>query len=66
MFRRNKSVVGLDLGSSVVKAVEITLEGSEPVITGFARSEIPPGGAMAEACAQVERIAEFRLKDLLP
>ncbi|MFT7480487.1 MAG: Tfp pilus assembly PilM family ATPase, partial [Gammaproteobacteria bacterium] len=40
VFRRNKSVVGLDLGSSVVKAVEISLDGPEPVITGFARAEI--------------------------
>ena len=31
VFRRQKSLVGLDLGSSVVKAVELTLEGPEPV-----------------------------------
>ena len=40
VFRRGKSVVGLDLGSQVVKAIEITLEGPEPVITGFARVEV--------------------------
>jgi sugar (pentulose or hexulose) kinase len=40
VFRKDKSVVGLDLGSQVVKAVEITLEGPEPVITGFARAEV--------------------------
>ena len=49
MLRKTNSVVGLDLGSSVVKAVELTLEGPEPVITGFAPVEIPPGGSTSEA-----------------
>lgn len=62
MFRRTKSVVGLDLGSSVVKAVEITLEGPEPVITGFGRAEIPPGGSVEEAVEQVFKENKFRSK----
>ena len=62
MFGRKKSVVGLDLGSSVVKAVEVTLEGPEPVVTGFARAEIPPGGSAAEAVAQVFSEGQFRSK----
>lgn len=60
MFRRSKSVVGLDLGSSVVKAVEISLEGPEPVITGFGRAEIPPGGSVEEAVNQVFTENRFR------
>ena len=62
MFRKSKSVVGLDLGSSVVKAVEISLEGPEPVITGFARVEIPPGGSQAEAVATAFREGKFKSK----
>ena len=62
MFRKNKSVVGLDLGSSVVKAVEITLDGPEPVITGFARAEIPPGGDQREAVEHVIKEGSFRSK----
>jgi type IV pilus assembly protein PilM len=62
VFRKNKSVVGLDLGSSVVKAIEITLEGPEPVVTGFARVEIPPGGSQAEAVATAFREGKFRSK----
>lgn len=65
MFRKNKSIVGLDLGNQVVKAVEITLEGSEPVITGFARAEIPPGGDRSEAIASVFRDGKFRSKDVV-
>jgi type IV pilus assembly protein PilM len=61
-LRRAKSVVGLDLGSSVVKAVEITLEGPEPVITGFGRAEIPPGGSVLEAVTQVFAENKFKSK----
>ena len=62
MIRSKKSVVGLDLGTSVVKAVEITLEGQEPVITGFSRVELPPGGSLDEAVKQVFKEGKFRSK----
>ncbi len=62
MIRTKKSVVGLDLGTSVVKAVEITLEGQEPVITGFSRVEIPPGGSLDDAVKQVFKEGKFRSK----
>lgn len=62
VFRRNKSVVGLDIGSSVIKAVELTLDGPEPVITGFARAEIPPGGDVREAVEQVFKEGGFKSK----
>ena len=65
MFRKDKSVVGLDLGSQVVKAVEITLEGPEPVITGFARAEIPPGGEVNEAIAEVFQRGGFRSRNVV-
>ena len=65
MFRRTKSVVGLDLGSQVVKAIEITLEGPEPVVTGFARVEIPPGGDRAAALAEVFQQGRFRSKQVV-
>jgi len=65
VFRKDKSVVGLDLGSQVVKAVEITLEGPEPVITGFARAEVPPGGDVNEAIAEVFRRGSFRSRNVV-
>jgi type IV pilus assembly protein PilM len=52
----------LDVGSSVVKAVEVSLEGPEPVITGFSRVEIPPGGSPADAVATVFREGKFKTK----
>ncbi len=65
MFRRSKSIIGLDLGSQAVKAVEISLEGPEPVVTGFARAEIPPGGDKAEALAEVFKRGKFRTKQVV-
>ncbi len=65
MFRKNKSILGLDLGGQVVKAVEITLEGPEPVITGFARAEIPSGGDRSEAIAKVIQNGKFRSKNVV-
>ncbi len=65
MFRRGKSVVGLDLGSQVVKAIEITLEGPEPVITGFARVEVSAGGDRAQALHEAFQQGRFRSKNVV-
>lgn len=65
VFRKSKSVIGLDLGSSVVKAVEISLEGPEPVISGFARIEIPPGGTVQEGIEAAFREGKFRSKNVV-
>jgi len=65
VFRRGKSIVGLDLGSQAVKAVEITLEGPEPVITGFARVEVPPGSDRAGALAEVFQRGRFSTKNVV-
>lgn len=65
MFRKNKSVVGLDLGQQVVKGVEISLEGPEPVITGFASCEVAPGGDRNQAIAEVLSKGRFRSKSVV-
>lgn len=57
--------MGLDLGSQVMKAVEITLEGPEPVITGFARVEVPPDGDRSESLAELFRQGRFRSKGVV-
>ena len=62
MFRRSKSIIGLDLGSSVVKAIELSLEGPEPVITGFKRVEIAPGTSVDEAVETLLREGNFKSK----
>lgn len=65
MFRKHKSVVGLDLGSSVVKAVEITMQGQEPVVTGFARAEVPPGGSPADAVQGIFNDGKFKSRKVV-
>jgi type IV pilus assembly protein PilM len=65
VFRKNKSIVGLDLGHQVVKAVEISMEGPEPVITGFARAEIPAGADRAETIAKVFQQGKFKSKSVV-
>ena len=65
MFRKHKSVVGLDLGSSVVKAVEITMQGQEPVVTGFARAEVPPGGSPADAVHGIFNTGKFKSRKVV-
>jgi type IV pilus assembly protein PilM len=65
VFRRGKSIVGLDLGSQAVKAVEITLEGPEPVVTGFARVEVPPGSDRAQALAEVFQRGKFASRNVV-
>ncbi|NOT31495.1 MAG: type IV pilus assembly protein PilM [Planctomycetes bacterium] len=65
MFRKAKSVVGLDLGHQVVKAVEISMEGPEPVITGFARAEVSAGADRAEAITKVFQEGKFRSKSVV-
>ena len=65
MFRRSKSIVGLDLGSSVVKAIELSLEGPEPVITGFNRVEIAQGSNLDEAVEALLREGKFKSKKVV-
>jgi type IV pilus assembly protein PilM len=65
LYRRTKSVIGLDLGSQVYKAVEITMDGSEPVITGFARLEVPPEGDRRQAIGELLAKGKFRTKHVV-
>lgn len=59
MFRKQKSIVGLDLGSQVLKAVEITMQGDEAVLTGFARVEVPAGADRNAALSQLLAEGKF-------
>ncbi|MBI1380145.1 MAG: type IV pilus assembly protein PilM [Planctomycetaceae bacterium] len=62
LFRKQKSLIGLDLGSQTLKAIEISLDGAEPVITGFARVEIPAGSERSVALGQLCEQGKFRSK----
>src|SRR5688572_28093118 len=75
MFRKSKSVVGLDIGSSAVKAVELKPAGKGFRVTAFGTEPVPPesivdgaiidAGAVADAIRRVfERNTAFKTKDV--
>jgi len=53
LFGKNKPVVGLDIGSSSIKAIELSRTGDKFEITGFARTSLAPDmivdGAIVDA-----------------
>ena len=60
MFRRAKSLVGLDIGSSAVKAVELKPAGKGYKVTAFGTEPVPPDsivdGAIIDATAVADAI----------
>lgn len=60
MFRKAKSLVGLDIGSSAVKAVELKTSGKGYKVTAFGAEPIPPDsivdGAIIDAAAVADAI----------
>ena len=60
MFGRAKALVGLDIGSSAVKAVELKASGKSYKVTGFGTEPLPPDsivdGAIIDASAVADAI----------
>ncbi|MCP4806274.1 MAG: pilus assembly protein PilM, partial [Proteobacteria bacterium] len=49
--KRKRSLIGLDLGSTAIKAVEMTMGEDGPVVTGVAMRDILPGEDFQDALA---------------
>src|SRR5215212_9994111 len=75
LFRKPKSVVGLDIGSSTVKAVELKPAGKGFRVAAFGMEQVPPdaivdgaildGGAVADAIRRVfESNKAFKSKEV--
>jgi type IV pilus assembly protein PilM len=70
VFRKAKALVGLDIGSSAVKAVELKPAGKAYKVTAFGSEPVPPdaivdgaiidGGAVAEAIRRLSTAATSR------
>jgi type IV pilus assembly protein PilM len=62
VFRKVKSVVGLDIGSSAVKAIELKPVGKGHRVTAFATAPVPPDaivdGAIIDAAAVADAIRQ--------
>ncbi|MCL4812134.1 MAG: type IV pilus assembly protein PilM [Vicinamibacteraceae bacterium] len=74
MFGKSRSVVGLDIGSSAVKAVELKPSGKGYKITAFGSEPVPPdsivdgaiidGAAVAEAIRRLFESQQIKTKDV--
>lgn len=62
MLNNRKSIVGLDIGNSCIKAVELTRDKHDVIITGHAQIEVPNEAARRDAIADLMRTAKFRTK----
>jgi type IV pilus assembly protein PilM len=62
MLKHRKSIVGLDIGSSSIKAIEITQDKFDYVISAFAQVDIPNEQARRDALADLFRNGGFRTK----
>ena len=62
MLKQRKSIVGLDIGSSCIKAVELTREKYDHVITGYAQIEVHSEASRQDAIAELMAAAKFRTK----
>jgi type IV pilus assembly protein PilM len=74
VFRRAKALVGLDIGSSAVKAVELKAAGKSYKVTGFGTEALPPdsivdgaiidGAAVADAIRRLFDGRNIKTKDV--
>jgi len=62
MFRKSKSLIGLDIGSHSAKAVELTSQGGETFVSAVATTELPTGDEKTEVLANLIRSADFHTK----
>ena len=62
MFKKQKSLIGLDIGTHTAKAIELTQFGREFVITAYAQSDIVADGAKADAIVDMLQGHVFRTR----
>jgi type IV pilus assembly protein PilM len=75
LFNRSRSIVGLDIGSSSVKAVELKAAGKGYRVAAYSTEPVPPdsivdgaiidGGAVAEAIRRVFQAKAFKTKEVV-
>jgi type IV pilus assembly protein PilM len=75
LFRRTKSLVGLDIGSSSVKAIELKAAGKGFRVSALGVEAVPPdsivdgaiidGGAVADAVRRLFANKKFKAKDVV-
>lgn len=62
MLKQRKSIVGLDVGTSCIKAIEITQDKFDYIITAFAQIDISGEQARRDALSELFKSGGFRTK----
>lgn len=62
MLKKSKSIVGLDIGTSSIKAVEITHDRYDYIITAFGQIDVPSEQARHDAISELFKRGGFRTK----
>ena len=62
MLNKRKSIVGLDIGSNEVKAVELTRHGDSVRVTGFGWGRLPSQEALSETIEMVLQKANIKTR----
>ncbi len=62
MLKQRKSIVGLDVGTSCIKAIEITQDKFDYIITAFAQIDIAGEQARRDALSELFKSGGFRTK----
>jgi type IV pilus assembly protein PilM len=63
VFRRTKPVVGLDIGSSAVKAVELKPIGKGYRVTAYGSAPVPPDSIVDGAIIDSTAVADYQILD---
>ncbi len=56
---RRKTLLGVDIGTDSIKAVELTSQGDELVLTGYGQIEVPSGAEHADALSDLLKACNF-------
>jgi type IV pilus assembly protein PilM len=62
MLKKTRSLIGLDVGSSCVKAVELTQAGGDLVVSAYGQSDVLSEGSRADAILDVLHSQPFRTR----
>jgi len=65
MISRSQRILGLDIGSNCVKAVELARAGNRFTVTGYAQQEIAAAGTLRDALVAVLREGRFKSKQVV-
>ncbi len=62
MLKQRKSIVGLDIGTSSIKAIELTQDKYDFIITAYGQIDVPGEQARRDAISDLFKSAGFRTK----